>query len=59
VRTLRSEDYEILRVREDVFADPRSGEEHPRVIIDADEWANVVALTTDDNVIATGPIRHN
>jgi 8-oxo-dGTP pyrophosphatase MutT (NUDIX family) len=51
VRTVRAEDYQILRVREDVFADPRNGEEHPRVIIDADDWANVVALTPDDRVI--------
>jgi 8-oxo-dGTP pyrophosphatase MutT (NUDIX family) len=51
LRTVRSEDYQILQVREDVFADPRTGEEHPRVIIDADEWANVVAFTPDDRVI--------
>lgn len=50
-RTLRSDDYQILQVREELFADPRSGEEHPRVIIDADEWANVVALTPDDRVV--------
>lgn len=48
---MRSENYQILRIREDVFADPRTGEEHPRVIIDADEWANVVALTQDGRVI--------
>ena len=51
LRTVREEDYQILQIREDVFADPRSGEEHPRVIIDADEWANVVALTPDDHVV--------
>lgn len=48
---MRSEDYQILRVREDVFADPRTGEEHPRVTLDADDWANVVALTRDDRVV--------
>lgn len=51
MRTVRQEDYQILRVREDIFADPRSGEEHPRVIVDADDWANVVALTPDDHVV--------
>lgn len=51
LRTVRSEDYQILQVREDIFADPRTGEEHPRVIIDADEWANVVAITPDDKVV--------
>lgn len=51
LRTIRTEDYQILRVREDVFADPRDGQEHHRVIIDADDWANVVALTPDDRVV--------
>ena len=51
LRTVRSEDYQILQVREDVFADPRTGEEHARVIIDANEWANVVAITPDDKVV--------
>lgn len=51
VRTVRSDDYQILRVREDIFADPRDGTEHPRAIVDADEWANVVALTTDRQVV--------
>lgn len=51
VRTVRTDDYQILRVREDVFVDPRDGSEHPRAIIEADEWANVVALTPDRQVI--------
>lgn len=46
-----------MRVREDVFIDPRDGSEHPRVIIDADEWANVIALTTDDRLILVRQFR--
>jgi ADP-ribose pyrophosphatase len=57
VRTLRAEDYQILRVREDVFADPRDGSEHPRVIIDADEWANVLALTPDRHCVLVRQFR--
>ena len=42
VRSGEKRDYRILRVGEDVFADPRHGEEHARVIIEADDWCNVV-----------------
>lgn len=51
VKTGPRHDYHVLRVGEDVFADPRGGEERRRVIIDADEWCNVVPLTRDGNVI--------
>ncbi|HEX8705890.1 MAG TPA: NUDIX hydrolase [Myxococcaceae bacterium] len=44
-------DYTILKVREDVYADPRTGHEHPRVYIDTPEWVNVVSLTPDDQLI--------
>jgi len=56
-RTLRDHDFGILRVREDVFTDPRDGSEHPRVVIDASEWANVVAYTTDGKVILVRQFR--
>src|SRR3989304_120552 len=32
LRTVREEDYQILQIREDVFADPPSGEEHTPVV---------------------------
>ncbi len=44
-------DHRILRVGEDVFADPRTGEEHDRVIIEADDWCNVLPITTDGRVV--------
>jgi ADP-ribose pyrophosphatase len=44
-------DYTILKVREDVYADPRTSHEHPRVFIDTPEWVNVVSLTPDDQLI--------
>jgi 8-oxo-dGTP pyrophosphatase MutT (NUDIX family) len=46
-----------MRVREDVFADPRDGSEHARVIIEADEWANVVAITPDDKIVMVRQFR--
>lgn len=57
MRTTRAYDFTILRIREDWFADPRDGSEHPRAIIDADEWANVVALTPDDRVVMVRQFR--
>jgi ADP-ribose pyrophosphatase len=44
-------DLTILRVREDVFGDPRDGSEHPRVVISAPDWVNVVPLTADGRAI--------
>ena len=44
-------DYQILRVREDLLADPRTGKPHPRVIIDAPDWVNVIAVTPAQQVV--------
>lgn len=44
-------DHQVLRVGEDVYADPRTGEEHPRVIIDAEPWCNVLPITTDGRIV--------
>jgi ADP-ribose diphosphatase len=57
LRTGRVEEHQILRVREDVWQDPRDGSEHERVIIDADEWANVVAVTPEDEVVMVRQFR--
>lgn len=51
VRTGARADHQILRVGEDTFADPRSGEQHDRVIIEADDWCNVLPITTDGRVV--------
>lgn len=44
-------DFTILRVREDQVEDPRDGSLHPRVLIDAPDWVNVIAVTPDDRVV--------
>lgn len=44
-------DHQILRVGDDVFEDPRTGEQRDRVIIEADDWCNVVPITKDDQVV--------
>jgi len=44
-------DYTILKVREDIYADPRTGQEHPRVFIDTPEWCNIIAVTQEDQLV--------
>jgi 8-oxo-dGTP pyrophosphatase MutT (NUDIX family) len=44
-------DYTILKVREDIYADPRTQQEHPRVFIDTPEWCNIIAVTEADELV--------
>ncbi|WNG19559.1 NUDIX hydrolase [Cystobacter fuscus] len=44
-------DYTILTVREDIVADPRTGQEHPRVRIDCGDWVNVIAVTREEQLV--------
>jgi len=58
-RTLRrgtERDFTILRIREDVVADP-GGREHPRVIISAPDWVHVLALTAEAQVVMVRQFR--
>lgn len=57
VRKGERTDFQILRIGEDTFADPRSGDEHRRVIIEADDWAHVLPLTRDGQVILVKQFR--
>ncbi len=33
------------------MADPRTGHEHPRVVIDTPDWVNVIAVTKDEQLV--------
>lgn len=44
-------DYTILKVRQDMYADPRTNLEHPRVFIDTPEWCNIIAVTPEDQLV--------
>ena len=57
VRTGARHDFRILRIGEDHFADPRDGQEHPRAIIEADDWANVLPLTRSGEVVLVKQFR--
>jgi len=58
-RTLRrgdERDLTILRIREDLVADP-GGREHPRVIISAPDWVHVLALTVEGDAVLVRQFR--
>ncbi len=50
-------DFQILSVGEDTFADPRDGEERARVVIEADDWANVLPLARSGEVVLVKQFR--
>ena len=50
-------DFTILRVREDSFLDPRDGSVHPRVLLSAPDWVNVVALTAQHEALLVRQFR--
>jgi ADP-ribose pyrophosphatase len=50
-------DFTILRIREDTFVDPRDESPHPRVILTAPDWVNVVALTREGEAILVRQFR--
>jgi 8-oxo-dGTP pyrophosphatase MutT (NUDIX family) len=44
-------DFRVIKVRQDVVADPRTGHEHPRVVIDSTDWVNIIAVTKDEQLV--------
>lgn len=50
-------DYEVLKVREDRWADPRTNREHPRVSVQCADWVNVIAVTADEQLVLVRQFR--
>jgi ADP-ribose pyrophosphatase len=50
-------DYHVLKVREDRWADPRTGREQPRVLVDCADWVNVIAVTPQDELVMVRQFR--
>jgi 8-oxo-dGTP pyrophosphatase MutT (NUDIX family) len=50
-------DFHIFRTRTLDVTDPRNGKPYVRTVIDAPDWVNVVALTTDERVILVRQFR--
>src|SRR6266536_1138664 len=57
VRVGPRQDYQVLRIGQDMFADPRDGEEHARVIVDAEDWCNIVPLMTSGEIVMVKQFR--
>ena len=60
-KTLRSTpagDFRIFKLRRDRRVSPRTGHEHDYTIIDCPDWVNVVAITTDRQLVMVEQYRH-
>ncbi|HXN40209.1 MAG TPA: NUDIX hydrolase, partial [Myxococcaceae bacterium] len=44
-------DFKVLKIREDLVADPRDGSEHARVVIESPEWVNIIPITPEGKVV--------
>ncbi|MBN9687313.1 MULTISPECIES: NUDIX hydrolase [unclassified Corallococcus] len=50
-------DFTVVKVREDVVADPRTNREHPRVHMECADWVTVVAVTKQDELVMVRQFR--
>src|ERR671921_325709 len=44
-------DHRVLKIRVDRLINPKDGVEHPRVVIEAPDWVNVIPVTEDGRVV--------
>lgn len=56
-RTEKIHENRIFRLRVDWCADPRDGREHPFWLLDAGDWVNVVARTTEGDFLLVEQFR--
>lgn len=50
--------YRVFRLRRYRTVNPRNGEKQDRIVIEAPDWLNVIALTEDDQVVMVRQFRH-
>jgi 8-oxo-dGTP pyrophosphatase MutT (NUDIX family) len=58
LETQALQDCKVFRVSRTLFRSPRTGQVHPFFHIDAPEWVNVVALTSQDELVLVRQWRH-
>src|SRR5256885_12488085 len=51
-------DFRIFTIRSDRKISPRTREEHEFVVIDCVNWVNVIAITSDQNLVMVEQYRH-
>ncbi|MCA8961842.1 MAG: NUDIX hydrolase [Planctomycetes bacterium] len=44
-------DFRVFTLREDILRSPRTGTEHSYYVIEAPDWVNVIAVTTDEQIV--------
>lgn len=54
----RLADYRVFSVRRVVRRSPRTGGEHDFFVLDAPDWVNVIAITTDGQMVMVEQFRH-
>ena len=52
------EEYGVFRVRRFLSRSPRTGQSRPFTVIDTQDWVNVVAVTTGDEIVLVRQYRH-
>ena len=51
-------DFRIFKLRSDVSISPRTGKEHDFFVLDSVNWVNVIALTSDRQLVMIEQFRH-
>ncbi len=51
-------EYSIYRLRQDIRRSPRTGKEHPFLILDSMDWVNIVPVTPEGNLVLIRQFRH-
>ena len=51
-------DFKVFRLRRELKQSPRTGREHEFFVLDSVDWVNVVALTSDRQIVLVEQFRH-
>jgi len=51
-------DHRIFVLRQDVSVSPKTGREHPFVVLESGDWVNVIPITRAGNVVMIEQFRH-
>jgi 8-oxo-dGTP pyrophosphatase MutT (NUDIX family) len=57
LRSHKEADYGILKIRENLFEDPRNGSIHPRTEISASDWVQIIPVTREGQVVLVRQFR--
>ena len=58
VRSTPLGDFRIFKLRSDVSVSPRTGKEHDFFVLDSVNWVNVIAVTSDQQLVMVEQFRH-